>query len=121
MNTFAYRQQELCCEDVPLRRLAEKFGTPLYVYSRNHIVGQYQALDHAFGKLDHRVCYAVKANSNLAILAALTNTQAQLLAGIAALTPTSGNLIVGTGTAWASETQVQAIGATAAMMALIYG
>ena len=63
----------------------------------------------------------VSGTSALAILAALTNTQAQLLAGIAALTPTSGNLIVGTGTAWASETQVQAIGATAAMMALIYG
>jgi diaminopimelate decarboxylase len=76
MNAFTYRQGELYCEQVPLRRLAEKFGTPLYVYSRNHIVGQFTDLDRAFRNLDHLICYAVKANSNLAILAALAKAGA---------------------------------------------
>ena len=76
MNAFQYRRGELCCEQVPLRRLAEEFGTPLYVYSRNHIVGQFTALDRAFRSVDHAICYAVKANSNLAILAALAKAGA---------------------------------------------
>ena len=76
MKAFQYRQGELCCEQVPLRQLAEKFGTPLYVYSRNHIVGQFTALDQAFQSVDHTICYAVKANSNLAILRALANAGA---------------------------------------------
>ena len=76
MNAFQYRQGELCCEQVPLRRLAEEFGTPLYVYSRNHIVGQFTALDRAFRAVDHTICYAVKANSNLAILRALAKAGA---------------------------------------------
>ncbi|MEI6083609.1 MAG: diaminopimelate decarboxylase [Verrucomicrobiota bacterium] len=76
MNAFHYQKGELFCEDVPLRQLAEKFGTPLYVYSRNHIVGQYAALDRAFRQIDHLVCYAVKANSNLAIIGALAQAGA---------------------------------------------
>ena len=76
MNAFQYRRSELCCEQVPLRRLADQFGTPLYVYSRNHIVGQFTALDRAFRSVDHTVCYAVKANSNLAILRALAQAGA---------------------------------------------
>ena len=67
MNEFQYRLGELCCEDVPLRKLAVEFGTPLYVYSESHIVGQYQALDKAFRGLDHMICYAMKANSTLAV------------------------------------------------------
>ena len=61
------------CERVPLRRLAERFGTPLYVYSQGHIVGQHAALDRALHDVDHLLCYAVKANSNLAVLRSLTN------------------------------------------------
>ena len=61
------------CERVPLRRLAERFGTPLYVYSQGHIVGQHAALDRALHGVDHLLCYAVKANSNLAVLRSLTN------------------------------------------------
>jgi len=76
MNAFQYRRGELCCEQVPLQRLAEKFGTPLYVYSRNHVVGQFAALDRAFRSVDHTICYAVKANSNLAILRALAKAGA---------------------------------------------
>jgi diaminopimelate decarboxylase len=71
MNPFPYRRGELHCEGVSLQQLADRFGTPLYVYSRNHIVGQHRALDRAFRGVDHLLCYAVKANSNLAVLRAL--------------------------------------------------
>lgn len=76
MNAFQYKSGQLCCESVPLAKLAEEFGTPLYVYSRNHIVGQWQALDKAFAGVDHHVCYAVKANSNLSVLRALAEAGA---------------------------------------------
>ena len=76
MNAFQYLRGELCCEQVPVRQLAEKYGTPLYVYSRNHIVGQFTALHQAFQSVDHTICYAVKANSNLAILRALAKAGA---------------------------------------------
>ncbi|MCG3150478.1 MAG: Diaminopimelate decarboxylase [Verrucomicrobiae bacterium] len=76
MNAFEYHQGELFCERVPLRKLAAKFGTPLYVYSRNHIVGQFAGLDRAFRQIDHLVCYAVKANSNLAIIGELAKAGA---------------------------------------------
>jgi len=76
MNDFHYQRGELSCEQVPLRKLAAKFGTPLYVYSRQHIVGQFTALDRAFRPVEHTICYAVKANSNLAILAALAKAGA---------------------------------------------
>jgi diaminopimelate decarboxylase len=59
-----------------VRRLAERFGTPLYIYSRNHIIGQHRALDYALRSVDHLLCYAVKANSNLAVLRALAKVGA---------------------------------------------
>jgi diaminopimelate decarboxylase len=71
MNAFQYRKGELHCEGVPLRRLAEEFGTPLYVYSQGHITGQCGDLHNALRPLDHLICFAVKANSNLAVLRAL--------------------------------------------------
>ena len=71
MDAFLYRRDELHCEGVPLRRLAERFGTPLYVYSHSHIVGQHQALDRALRGVEHLLCYAVKANSNLAVIRTL--------------------------------------------------
>ena len=76
VNAFQYRRGELHCERVSLRRLAERFGTPLYVYSQRHIIGQYEALDRAFNRLDHLICYALKANSNIAVLRALANAGA---------------------------------------------
>ncbi len=72
-EAFSYRAGELHCEGVSLRRLAEQFGTPLYVYSRSHILGQFTALDDALAGWDHLVCYAMKANSNLAVLRALAD------------------------------------------------
>src|SRR5258708_37660133 len=73
---FEYKKQELHCERVPLNELAEKFGTPLYVYSDATIRERYRILDRAFRAVPHTVCYSVKANSNLSIL--------RLLAGLGA-------------------------------------
>jgi diaminopimelate decarboxylase len=60
--------QELYCEGVSLEKIAAKVATPAYIYSRASIESAYRALDGAFGTLPHALCYAVKANSNLAIL-----------------------------------------------------
>jgi len=68
MHSFAYQKKQLCCESVPLREIAEKVGTPVYVYSRKTILDHYQRLDKALDGLEHLICYAVKANSNIAIL-----------------------------------------------------
>jgi diaminopimelate decarboxylase len=64
------RRQQLVlhCEDVPLQKLAERYGTPLYVYSTTMIGGRYDAFDAAFRDQPHTICYSVKANSNLTIL-----------------------------------------------------
>jgi diaminopimelate decarboxylase len=58
----------LCCDQIPLTRLAERFGTPLYVYSASTIRERTRAFQNAFRKTPHTVCYSVKANSNLSIL-----------------------------------------------------
>ena len=68
---FVYRNQELCCEQVPLTALAEKFGTPLYVYSASTIRERFRTFDRAFSGMRHTVCFSVKANSSLAILGLL--------------------------------------------------
>jgi diaminopimelate decarboxylase len=58
----------LHCEDVPLAKVGDKFGTPLYVYSARAIHERYEQFDRAFAGLSHTVCYSVKANSNLSLL-----------------------------------------------------
>ena len=68
MSAFAYRNGELHVENVPLSAVAAKFGTPSYVYSRAALEGAYREYDEAFAGVPHLVCYALKANSNLAIL-----------------------------------------------------
>src|SRR6267143_4638935 len=73
MHSFHYHDGKLRCEDVDLARVAEEFGTPLYIYSAGTILDHYQRLDAALAPLDHLICYAVKANSNRAILKLLTN------------------------------------------------
>ena len=75
---FAYRgaagrKQALFCEGVLLEEVANTKGTPAYVYSRASIEGAYRALDRAFESLPHTICYAVKANSNLAVLSVLAD------------------------------------------------
>ncbi|HET8881093.1 MAG TPA: diaminopimelate decarboxylase, partial [Solimonas sp.] len=71
MDHFEFRHGELYAEDVPVARLAETHGTPLYIYSRATLERHYRAFDDALAGLDHLVCYAVKANSNLAVLQTL--------------------------------------------------
>ena len=61
-------QTALYCESIELARLAEEFGTPLYVYSATAIRSRFTAFDRAFGRAAHTVCYSVKANSNLSVL-----------------------------------------------------
>src|SRR5215469_16867501 len=68
MDHFHHRDGELCAEDVPLSAIAARYGTPTYVYSRATLTRHYRAFDEALAGLDHRICYAVKANSNLAVL-----------------------------------------------------
>lgn len=70
-EAFSYRGGELCCEDVPLAGLARRFGTPLYVYSANAIRARYRALIEAFAPDPPLVCYALKANHNLAVIRTL--------------------------------------------------
>jgi len=76
MDHFAYRNSELCCEQVVLRALAADVGTPAYVYSKAALLESYTAYDRAFAPVPHLICYAVKANSNLAILGTLARAGA---------------------------------------------
>jgi diaminopimelate decarboxylase len=77
MDAFNYRDGELFAEGVALSVIAERFGTPTYVYSRAHIETQYRAYADALSGTPHLVCFAVKANSNLGVL----NVLARLGAG----------------------------------------
>ncbi|WP_122848121.1 diaminopimelate decarboxylase [Pseudomonas viridiflava] len=77
MDAFNYRDGELFAEGVALSAIAERFGTPTYVYSRAHIKAQYRAYTDALDGMPHLVCFAVKANSNLGVL----NVLARLGAG----------------------------------------
>ncbi|MFJ2365042.1 diaminopimelate decarboxylase [Pseudomonas sp. NPDC087697] len=77
MDAFNYRDGELFAEGVALSAIAERFGTPTYVYSRAHIEAQYLAYADALAGTPHLICFAVKANSNLGVL----NVLARLGAG----------------------------------------
>src|SRR4029077_105547 len=76
VHAFHYRDGKLHCEAVDLTRPAEEFGTPLYVYSAGTILDHYRRLDTALAPLNHLICYAVKANSNRAILKLLAHAGA---------------------------------------------
>ncbi len=76
MHFFYYRHGKLHCEDVDLARVAEKFGTPTYVYSAGTILDHLTRLNGALATLDHLICYAVKANSNRSILKLLADAGA---------------------------------------------
>src|SRR5207244_5869614 len=73
MHSFHYQRGKLHCESYPLDKAAERYGTPLYVYSSQTIVDHYHRLDQALHELHHEICYAVKANSNLAIIRLLAD------------------------------------------------
>ena len=76
MHSFRYRDGKLYCEDVDLARVADELGTPTYVYSAGTILDHYARLDTALQSLGHLICYAVKANSNRAILKLLADVGA---------------------------------------------
>jgi diaminopimelate decarboxylase len=68
MNYFGYRKNELFAEDVPIAELAKKYGTPLFVYSGSTLKRHIKAYEDAFKSIAHLTCFAVKANSNIAVL-----------------------------------------------------
>jgi diaminopimelate decarboxylase len=68
MDHFNYRNNELFAEDVPVQEIVQQFGTPCYVYSRATLERHWRAFDSVLEGTPHLVCYAVKANSNLAVL-----------------------------------------------------
>jgi len=76
MAHFAYRHSDLCCEQVSLRSLAADVGTPAYVYSKAALLESYRGYDDAFAEVPHVVCYSVKANGNLGVLATLARAGA---------------------------------------------
>jgi diaminopimelate decarboxylase len=73
MHYFHYIGSKLYCEDVPVESLVRKHGTPLYIYSQRTLSGHFQKLDHALAPVDHLICFAMKSNSNLAVLRALAD------------------------------------------------
>lgn len=68
MNHFDYRENQLYCEEVPVEAIAREVGTPFYLYSHRTLRHHFQVFDAAFAAVPHIVCFAVKANSNIAIL-----------------------------------------------------
>jgi diaminopimelate decarboxylase len=73
---FEYRQGQLFCEEVDLKAIAAEYGTPAYIYSRNSILERWREYQQALSGIASRVCFAVKANSNLAVLATLARAGA---------------------------------------------
>ena len=77
MDFFQYKNNQLVAENLPVKQLAEQFGTPLYIYSKATLERHWHAFDNAFGEHPHLVCFAVKSNPNIAIL----NVMAKLGSG----------------------------------------
>ena len=68
MHDFQYRKNDLCCEQVPVDKIAAAVGTPFYLYSQSTLESHFAAFDSAFKQIQHLTCYSVKANSNISIL-----------------------------------------------------
>src|SRR6267143_1600789 len=73
MHDFRYIKHKLYCEGVSIESLVEKFGTPLYVYSQHTLTDHFEKLDRALVPLEHLICFAMKANSNAAVMRTLVN------------------------------------------------
>lgn len=73
MHDFRYEGNQLFCEGIAVATLAKKFGTPLFVYSQRTLTRHFESLDRVLAPLDHRICFAMKANSNLSVLRVLAN------------------------------------------------
>ena len=68
MNDFEYKDGVLYCEDLRVADIADKVGTPFYLYSKKTLVNHYHAVDDGFADVPHIICFSVKANSNVAVL-----------------------------------------------------
>ena len=68
MNNFYYKDGELWCEDIAVRRIAQEAGTPVYVYSSATLTRHFQVFDQAFSDVPHVICFSLKSNSNISIL-----------------------------------------------------
>ena len=64
MIPFSYKDKNLFCEDTNLTEIAEQFGTPTYVYSKKSLLENFSKIDKAFGDYPHKICFALKSNSN---------------------------------------------------------
>src|SRR5438270_10970692 len=73
MHDFRYIQHRLYCERVAVDTLVKKFGTPLYIYSQHTLTDHFTKLEKALAPLDHLICFAMKANSNAAVMRTLAN------------------------------------------------
>jgi len=73
-----YKNNQLYIEEIEVEKLAKEFGTPLYIYSKNHFIKQYQNFENAFSNLNHKIFYAMKSNFNLSVI----NTFVKLGSGI---------------------------------------
>lgn len=73
MHFFEYKNHQLQCEGIPIQQIAEKVGTPFYLYSYHTLVRHFTVFDEAFKGIPHLICYSAKANSNLALLRLFVN------------------------------------------------
>jgi diaminopimelate decarboxylase len=73
MNYFHYKDNELWCEEVPVRDIAREVGTPCYLYSHRTLQHHFRVFDRAFSEVPHIICFAVKSNSNIAVLRTFIN------------------------------------------------
>lgn len=71
MHYFGYKKGELYCEEVPVKKIVEEVGTPVYIYSAKTITRHFKVFEESFSEVDHLICYSVKANSNIAIISLL--------------------------------------------------
>ena len=78
MHEFKYKKNEFYCENVKIAELAEKFGTPLYIYSRKTLLDHFNKIKRAFSEFEPLICYSVKSNANLNILRILIKEGAGL-------------------------------------------
>ena len=73
MHFFRYQDDQLHCESIPIREIAEKVGTPFYLYSYHTLVRHFTVFDQAFEGIPHLICYSAKSNPNLALLRLFIN------------------------------------------------
>ena len=78
MHHFKYRHNRLYCESVDIQNIAERVGTPFYLYSHKTLIDHYTKIKQAFKRLDPLICFSMKSNSNLSVIKALVNAGAGL-------------------------------------------